>query len=308
MKKEWAAISQQGCGTFLTEGIIGANHRSRGIPCQDASLAGVYHYRGYPYGLLIVADGHGATRYPRSDLGAHFAIQAGVEAAARWIMYAVDCLEQHPDDWFTELRNEFGQRFARKLRQVWQRQVEEHLQDHPLTNNKDPESVYGTTVALALVFQDYLFVGAIGDSKIFVIWNQQTDALAQNNSEEGLDVLAGSGGEHLGLTTHSLASDHAVSKWHHRVLPLVDIGLVCVTTDGLSDSLADTRRTLAGIYQDSHSKGLDWLSRNLPGFLARLTEEGVGDDIATAFYLPPAKEKELSAVKITTAHAGAKHE
>ncbi|MGH6820589.1 MAG: hypothetical protein ACREDU_06975, partial [Methylocella sp.] len=45
--------------------------------------------------------------------------------------------------------------------------------------------------------------------------------------------------------------------------------------------------TLLALQRDTETKGFVWLEDRLEGFLARLTEQGVGDDIATVFYFPP---------------------
>jgi hypothetical protein len=282
MQPQWTKIGDPAGGVLLTGGVTGASHRERAMPCQDASLAGVHFYKGHSYVLLAVADGHGAARYTRSELGAHFAVQAAAEAAARWMLSAVDHYEQQPDDWFANARNDFGLRFARMLRQAWERRVEEHLSAHPPdpTGNPPGLSAYGTTIALALVFRDQVFVGAVGDSTVLAVRAAEGGAVAA-------DALAGAAADTLGLATHSLASADAPSRWQHRALPLGGLRLLCAVTDGFTDSLADAQSTLVGLCRDAQAKGLDWLLEKWPGFLQRLTERGVGDDIATALYFPP---------------------
>lgn len=284
MQPTWTRIGDPSGGVLLTCGVTGANHSDKGLPCQDASLAGIHYYKGHAYTLLAVADGHGSERYSRSQLGAHFAVQAAAEAAARWMLFAVECYEQSPGDWFTNARNDFGARFARMLRQAWERNVTEHLAAYPLTEAEQQQAsgqnAYGTTIALALVFRDQVFVGAIGDSTVLVVCDS-------GGGETAADLLAGDGSQALGLTTHSLASADAACRWQIRVLPLEKVHLLCAVTDGFTDSLTDALRTLVGVYRDTRVKGFDWLRDKWPEFLARLTEQGVGDDIATVLYFPP---------------------
>ncbi len=268
---------------LLTGCVRGANHRDKNLPCQDASLAGIHYYKGYPYVLLAVADGHGAGSYTRSELGAHFAVRAAAEAAARWVVFAVDCLEKQPADWLDNVRTEFSQRFVRHLRQTWEANVTGHLAAFPMqpaASGVEALKPYGTTVALAVVFAGQLFAGAIGDSTLFLVREEAGAGTAA-------DLLAGAKADGLGLATDSLASADAVYKWKHKMLPLAETRMVLASTDGFKDSLADPLKTLADLQHDTEAKGFAWLEGRLDGFLARLTEQGVGDDIATVFYFPP---------------------
>jgi len=52
----------------------GASHLRRGAPCQDASGSiGFHDAGGQPIQVLVVSDGHGGSRYVRSDVGARLA-------------------------------------------------------------------------------------------------------------------------------------------------------------------------------------------------------------------------------------------
>lgn len=65
--------------------VIGAAHRRRGQPCQDASLATRLHTSGgEPLQLMAVADGHGNRRHWLSQVGSALACsqaEAAVQAA-----------------------------------------------------------------------------------------------------------------------------------------------------------------------------------------------------------------------------------
>ncbi len=299
MNPNWTRIGAVDSGELLSGCVRGANHCDKGSPCQDASLAGIHYYRGYPYVLLAVADGHGAASYARSELGAHFAVRAAAEAAARWILFAVASLEEQPGDWLSNARNEFTLRFAKHLRQIWERNVDEHLTACPLQSAaQDAESarkVYGTTVAVALAFQGHIFAGAVGDSTVFIVKEEEGEPAA-------VDLLIGDKNDTLGLTTDSLASADAAYRWKHRILPVDGVQMVLAATDGFADSLAEPARALASLQQDTQAKGFTWLRDRLPDFLHRLTDRGVGDDIATVFYFPPCRRSGLQAA--TAADAG----
>jgi serine/threonine protein phosphatase PrpC len=283
--RDWTCIGTADGGVLLAGGIRGANHRDRGQPCQDACLAGLHSYKGYPYVLLAVADGHGANGCPRSHLGAHFAIRAVADLASRWIIYAVECLEASPSDWLSGVSHEFAWGLPRRLRQLWFQIVCDHLRGSPLEDKDEiveASKAYGTTVALALAFNGQLFAGAIGDSAIDVVTDTGRATLAVDILEDGEN-----GANHLGLTTDSLASTNAAARWRYKILPLDQVRLVAAATDGFADSLADPLATLQSIQRAAEIKGYPWLAEQLPAFLERLTTEGVGDDIATAFWFPP---------------------
>lgn len=291
MQKKIEKISKVERGTLMAGGVIGACHQEKKMPCQDASAAGIYYYKGYSYMLMAVADGHGSSHYPRSELGAHFAVQAATDAAAVWIMFATDCLERQPANWLSNVQNEFGSRFARYLHHSWGRKVDEHLTNFPLEDVAGDinfcRSAYGTTISLALIFNNHIFTGAIGDSSVLIV----------RNSEDTLDVLAGDESPQLGLVTHSLAQDNAVLKWKHRVFPVDEVSMICVATDGFTDSLVDVQGTLAALHQDTRLRGFDWLHSKLPDFLSHLTDKGVGDDISVVFYFSPVND--IPAIKDT---------
>ncbi|MGH6820453.1 MAG: protein phosphatase 2C domain-containing protein, partial [Methylocella sp.] len=155
----------------------------------------------------------------------------------------MDCLENSPGDWLANARNDFGQRFARVLRQSWDRNVSDHLAAFPLESaapEADLRKAYGTTVALALVFQGQVFAGTIGDSTVFLVRQEAGVPTA-------VDLLAGENGAGPGLTTDSLASSDAVYKWKHQTLPLDEVRMVMAATDGFADSLADPKGTLLAL-------------------------------------------------------------
>ncbi|MEN9541284.1 MAG: hypothetical protein RLZZ459_1375, partial [Cyanobacteriota bacterium] len=62
--------------------VIGASHRRRGQPCQDASLACALPVGPSAVQLMAVADGHGSSRYWLSQVGSALACQQVRQAVA----------------------------------------------------------------------------------------------------------------------------------------------------------------------------------------------------------------------------------
>ncbi|ALU42389.1 PP2C family serine/threonine-protein phosphatase [Pseudoalteromonas rubra] len=273
-------VVDQRYGILICGNVIGANHVSKNTPCQDACLTSVQYIKGQPYVLFTVADGHGSARYVRSDIGAHFAVQSACSVVSDWLVSVEQISRDNPGNWLSHLRHDFGPRFAHKLRQTWLDRVTEHLKEHPfkedeLALNSTPINAYGTTIALAVVFNGQVFVGAIGDSGVFAVLNNG-EFFVLNDTEDN----------NLGLTTNSLSQSDAPQQWKFKIIALDEVKMMCAVTDGFSDSLADIQLTLNSITDRVIGKGTEWLSENLPGFLTHLTQEGVGDDVASIFYLP----------------------
>lgn len=276
-------IATPGGGAVLTSCVTGANHREKDKPCQDASLVDARFYKGHPYVLLAVADGHGADKYPRSEIGSHFAVHAASEAATRWIAFATDCQEQNPASWAENASSDFGARYARWLLESWRRQVHDHAVAFPLSDASGESQMavtaYGTTIAVALFLHDHVFLGGIGDSSVHVVHKGVTNALSVMCFPEHSNSAV------VGLGTDSLVSDFAEKRWQHRSLDLSSVRLLCLSTDGLADSLANVEDTLVTLARNIDGRGLTWLSAQLPRFLEQLTTNGVGDDIAAVLYV-----------------------
>ena len=65
----------------LCRSRIGAAHRRRGLPCQDASLsASLPSGDGLPVQVMAVADGHGHRLHWRSEVGSRLACQVAIDA------------------------------------------------------------------------------------------------------------------------------------------------------------------------------------------------------------------------------------
>jgi len=65
--------------------VIGAAHRRQQKPCQDASLSVELKGGGGSLQLLVVADGHGGSRYRLSHRGSALACQVAQDAVEHWL-------------------------------------------------------------------------------------------------------------------------------------------------------------------------------------------------------------------------------
>lgn len=273
-------------GSLVTGCVTGAKHIEDGKPCQDSSIASVQYYKGEPYALIAVADGHGSNKYSRSEIGAHFAVQAAIAATSDWVAIAETYKAFEPGSWLKNAESQFDLPFSNNLKQYWNEKVDKHLKDNPAQEGELVEGIeaYGTTIALAVIYEGQVFLGAIGDSSVFVILNDEQVLNVINGSEEGP----------LGLSTHSLVQKKAAANWKRMRVSIDNLKMVCAVTDGFTDSLGSIPHTLVSLSETTQSKGLEWLENAIQEFLEHLTDKGVGDDIASVFYFPPWTNEENS--------------
>jgi serine/threonine protein phosphatase PrpC len=276
-------------GKFISASVKGANHADRGIICQDAASSATLYHKGYKFYFMAVADGHGAITYTRSDIGSFLAMQAASESINRFIMYVIDVYEKFPDNWVSMVKDDFSIRFGKMLVNNWVRMVEAHANE--TTNDTDAIiKLYGTTVSVALVFNNHLFTGRIGDSSVFAV-------VDQNKKIETKDLFEAYDDENASpdLSTASLCSREAYRKWQMQVLPLDDIKMLLLATDGFMDSLDDPKGTVMEYYRYITKKGFINIEL-FNGFvnfeqiidkeLQLITKTGVGDDISLVIFLP----------------------
>ena len=273
-------ITEKIAGRFISASIKGANHADKGLPCQDAAANTVLYYKGYKIYFMAVADGHGGAAYTRSDVGSFLALQAASESVNRFIMFVIDVYEKYPDNWVEMVKEDFSGRFGKMLVSSWVRMVEAHAND--VGNNSDEKiKQYGTTISIALVINNYLFSGKIGDSSVFALVNQ-------NKADEVKNLFEADENRNgnLGLETASLCSRDAYRKWQIQTLSLDDIKMLFLATDGFTDSLKDPKGEIFHFYQYMTKKGIFNFKRILDKELMHISQEGVGDDISLVIFLP----------------------
>jgi len=265
----------------------GASHLEKGQPCQDACMVAQHYYRGIPYTVLAIADGHGSEKYSRSDIGAHFAVEAAGDAATELVIGLVSLRDNHPQDWHKMLQHEVEHRLGRSLVQRWRSRVDEHAENHPeegVTKKSDAWfGRYGSTAALTILYDEYLIAANLGDSSIYLANSQGDDLSLRKISELQR--------EGIGLGTDSLVSPNANYLWRLEVISMSHNApaMVLLTTDGLTDSLVDPQASVLDLCKSTMNYGMDWLERVLPGQLTKWSADGVGDDMGciAIFKAPP---------------------
>ncbi|MBF0202304.1 MAG: protein phosphatase 2C domain-containing protein [Desulfamplus sp.] len=305
----------------------GANHKERDLPCQDSCMASQHFYKGYPYTLLVVADGHGNARYTRSEVGAHLAAQAVREVSVDFVHAMVDLMEKEPASWKRDPVRHFKDHFGRAVIKIFRDKVEDHafkveghafkVEGHASKKSKKKEASesgkeelhtdsrksidrYGTTVTMALLFENLLFLGGVGDSAVYTVEQKSAKLnVKENIPEEKKDISD--------ISTPSLINLNARYSWKTAVKTLSkteqtdvktlnrspgisDVVMILATTDGMPDSLKDPSGSIEDICKKSLVHGLDWLEEILPGQLDEWSNNGVGDDMGVIVCFPRYKK------------------
>jgi len=257
---------------IVASSIIGASHIRKNIVCQDALLCSTTFFRGEEIVISIVSDGHGGSKYIYSDIGSELATEAvynNLLEFAKWI------IENRLNK--REINLYFKEKLIKSILIQWHKMV---LEDYAKRDNNSNYSTYeiikfyGCTISFALIVQENIYSGQIGDGAIY-------------NYDYGVDVkivLPNVESENLGLVTDSLCNENAIYKYQYSILPLKKRkkGVLLISTDGLLDSLEDNIiEMLQDLYLKRNKFGLETIRKLWPKMLRKWTEDGVGDDMGT---------------------------
>jgi serine/threonine protein phosphatase PrpC len=271
-------VVKSGWSTPQGARVIGAAHRRRGQPCQDALLC---HSLNAPSGevvqLITVADGHGGARYPLSDVGSRLACEQTLLQVSQALQDLP--LEQHPA-WSEQLAGGL----AEAIHSGWRQACAAHWQSQghsPATFSPLP---YGCTLGLLVLTPGWWAVAGVGDWDLVQI---SADGIAQLISEEEAEAAPGE-------STASLCLQEAPQLWRQRsVLHRLTAGsapfALLLSTDGIRKSCATDA--------DFLTLSRHWLEQDDPQALStgleQVSAQGSGDDVTLAisrwsgFNLPP---------------------
>jgi hypothetical protein len=288
----------------------GFSHIQRGRPCQDA--AACYPVRSEtPVGFAAVADGHGGTKYFRSDTGSRLAVRI----AERELWGFHKCFSQAGPDQPAPLdASEIDDRLLEKnivrieqdIVRCWREAVEKHAGDNPWTEPElafcaeneialpDPEdlfSVYGTTLIAALATPDFWFATQIGDGLCIVLDpDGKPRAAIPPDEEQGFGY------------TNSICTANAAEKFQRAFAVYAGsapISGITVATDGVADSFTpDDYLAFTAELRENFIKTPRDTAKGLQTYLATLSERGSRDDCAIAGIFRVKKPEEVQSEEI----------
>jgi len=262
----------------------GESHKATDKPCQDYSFCSQMATRT----IAIISDGHGGTRYFRSDVGSRLLC----EVTARCLSEFVEGIPSmtFSDKPYTSVG--IGDSMPTVLQQLfgaivvgWRKAVMEHADHHPLTddeqaiavpqNEHEWEKTYGCTLIATIRTSSYWLAFQIGDGKCV--------ALREDGSP--YEPIPWDDRCFLNKTT-SICDTDALSRFR-CCYGGIDTAPVAIFlgSDGIDDSFGEEEnlhnfyvQLAKGFSQEGHETTVKDLEQSLP----ILSKRGSQDDMSVA--------------------------
>ncbi len=254
--------------------IQGFSHISKGLVCQDSSA----FYCDDTISIAVVADGHGSQKHFRSDVGSKIAVDIAIKSIKDFMT---------DENSFTKaIKNNSDKVLTRVESNIvynWNNSINEHYNNNPVCENEiseisqhdlqqlSIESIYGSTLIIATMTDNYWFGIQIGDGNCVCLY--------QNGESK---ILIPSDDRLVANFTTSLCDNDAIHNFRHYYSNVMPIALL-VSTDGLSGSFFDentflnfNRRII------SQMSNYDFALESLKQHLHKRSKEGSYDDISIA--------------------------
>lgn len=264
---------------YICEGIVkGATHVRNQMPCQDNKKIIKISDE---ITIIALADGHGSSKYPRSDRGSMIAVNSFYHIMKKYLeIYGED--EEDITHLMTFLNREGDVRFAQDVCEEWQARVKQSFYKNKVEGmtNEDGSikwpsvfSLYGTTLLGMLITDSFVFSFQIGDGDISAVTKNVVEPLVEPE-------------KFLGTETHSLSKPDAwrkaVTSVHRLEAESRESYMYILSTDGFANSYTSDKeyqKTCRDYLQMIRKYGIDVVQKNLKKWLTETSELGCGDDI-----------------------------
>lgn len=256
---------------LLEARVRGAGHIKNNMPCQDAIK---WLNLGEEGIVCAVADGHGSSKCPYSDEGADIAVTLGLNLFETLIL-------QNDEVFFYKLLEMIKTvQFPKTFEKEWKEEVFLRHQDQKREmpeRLQDVYTLYGTTLMVLWIHQDFIFALQIGDGDLLVVDDKgETSWLIENEVQYGTE-------------TYSLCQKESWKYFKSRLYPLKEVKhmpkLFLICTDGYRNSFINDKAFLQ-IGKDYleliNSYETSVLEEALPQWLEEASAAGSGDDITLA--------------------------
>jgi Protein phosphatase 2C len=268
----------------LGKSIRGSSHERKGLENQD-----YFDYTRGPDGelpfCLAVSDGHGSKKHFRSASGSFLAVEKALAALNEFEASASSL----PLD---KLRYKALEELPRRIFNEWQQAVEADIKNKPLAEDPlfnelsaeqqaiiqaDSYIAYGATLLAVLVTSTYILYLQLGDGDIVSV-NSFGVVSRPIQQEQGVMIFN---------ETHSLSQENAWQKFEVELIAKYDDiqyfpDLICVSTDGLFNSFADSsgfEKVACDYRQLLVDIGHEAVEASMEETLKRISAGGSGDDI-----------------------------
>lgn len=286
----------------------GFNHINKGIVCQDYALCDTSIPDTV---ILLLSDGHGSSKYFRSDRGSQFACEIARDAVKEFIQefrpdfrYKVALIQEGPassdrnaseerkriDSIFRRLGGAIVYRWVNRVIEDW---YDNPPADHEMRNlspddyrfytegeiprNQIPKA-YGCTLQVAVRTPHYWFALHIGDGKIVGVKKYGTI----------YEPVPWDPACHDTTTTSLCEIDPGRLRYAYGE-DVSDVCALFLASDGMDDSFANFEE-LASVYginvlNKIYSDGWDSFSAGLERFLDSISKSRSGDDMSLACWV-----------------------
>lgn len=259
----------------LNETVIGASHVDSGTVCQDYSDYKVTDR----YAVAAVADGHGSKKHFRSDYGSKAAVEVSIEAIEKFCEN-IDEFEakfkEDPDYLLTKMEKYIIKSWYDKIYDHYnnnevQEEERKLLSDEELAAIKT-ESIYGSTLIVAVLTENICFGFQLGDGSLVII----------KQCGESYMPIMDDESSNMGNLTASLCNSNAIKMFNYfydyeRPLSML------VSTDGLFTSFS-SRESFEeyNCLITSQLEEIDVIKTRINKNFVRRTNSGSRDDISMA--------------------------
>ena len=262
---------------------VGASHIAKNLSCEDYAAA----YDGEKVCIAVISDGHGDTKCFRSAQGARIACEVSIECVKNLIETApnsCEVIKKSPDRIITELE--------KQIIREWNNGVNNDLNNNPISENeleglpedaidsirsrKSLNKIYGCTLIMCAVIEDFWFGIHIGDGKCVAAMNNGLYTQPIPWDEIGC----------VGNRATSICNSNSYAGFRYIYGTDIPTGLF-VASDGIDESFDENGLnrcyyTLGYWVQTLEKEELDSKMEEL---LYQITNNGSGDDVSIACIL-----------------------
>lgn len=273
-RRVWQVIGQT---------VRGASHERVGAPNQDA-IHWLPQSPALPL-VLTLADGHGSSKYFRSETGARLAVETGAQ-----VIY--DFLINHAGaDNLSVIKRTAEEWLPGALVRAWLEAVDSHIKAHPLsevelkqlagtrgaamseTAQANLSLAYGATILIAGITESFILYMQLGDGEILTVSDRGEVSKPLPKDER--------------LFANETTSLCAIDAWRDfrvgfQTISHTSPAIILLTTDGYPNSFRDETGFLqvgSDILEIIRADGIEKVKDSMETWLTDSTRAGSGDDV-----------------------------
>lgn len=270
---------------YLGKSIRGSSHIKNGIPNQDSIkynfLEDINAY------ILSVADGHGSSKYFRSDKGSKLATCVANGVVKKILNNNKDLID-YP---YSQLKDLFEEKIPKEIIQQWKNSVKSHFSANPFLDeeleklklkesekaiseiNNNPIIPYGSTLLVLVITETLIVSMQIGDGDMLFVYNNNVHSVFKKDDS------------FLGNVTPSLSSNNPLKDFNVSIEKNISgegPSLYMLTTDGYPNSFVNQEnffKVAVDFLNIIKTEGVSEVEKNIESWLTEASAKGSGDDI-----------------------------